>query len=75
MGEQKIAGAAQRRSRGGLLQQGSIQNVALPQNFGDQFAQALCPSVVPCAIAADLVERAAQLSQSKYAAEHWLKRR
>lgn len=75
IGEQKIAGAAQRRSRGGLLQQGSIQHVPLPPDFGDQFAHELCSNVVPSAIAADRVAKAAQLSQSKYAAEHWLKRR
>ena len=75
MGEQKIAGAAQRRSRGGLLQQGSIQNVQLSRDFGDRFARALCSNVVPCVIGAKLLGQAARLSESKYAAEDWLKRR
>src|SRR6266568_1934293 len=38
----KIAGAAQRRTRRGLLQQGSIQNVDLSNEFADQFASELC---------------------------------
>ena len=41
----KIAGAAQRRTRRGLLQQGSIQGVDLATKFADQFASELCSSV------------------------------
>src|SRR5262245_58831652 len=37
----KIAGAAQRRTRRGLLQQGSIQGTELADNLTDQFAHAL----------------------------------
>src|ERR1700716_2090288 len=41
-GEQKIAGAAHRRSRAGLLHQGSIQHRDLPAGFRHDFAQTLC---------------------------------
>src|SRR5256885_7477805 len=41
-GGRKIAGAAQRRTRRGLLQQGSIQNVDLTSEFALHFAKELC---------------------------------
>ena len=37
----KIAGAAQRRTRRGLLQQGSIQGFAMNIDLAERFAQAL----------------------------------
>src|SRR6266699_294623 len=37
----KVAGAAQRRTRAGLLHQGSIRDVDLAEDFGERFAQAL----------------------------------
>ena len=36
----KVAGAAQRRTRRGLLQQGSIQGVSLQPDFAERFAKA-----------------------------------
>lgn len=72
---QKVAGAAQRRSRGGLLQQGSVQNVKLDPKFSEKFAQALSPDAVVCEIGPNLVEKARRLAQSKYATDDWLKRR
>ena len=44
VGERKIAGAAQRRTRAGLLQQGSIQYDKLPTDFRESFAAAICPA-------------------------------
>src|SRR4030095_14949734 len=41
MDGRKIAGAAQRRTRRGLLQQGSIQGTELADNLTEQFAHAL----------------------------------
>ena len=41
MDGRKIAGAAQRRTRRGLLQQGSIQNFAMKTDLAQKFAQAL----------------------------------
>lgn len=75
VGQQKIAGAAQRRSRGGLLQQGSIQNVQLPSDFCERFAEALSANVDRCELDHGLLEKALDLSRSKYGTTSWLRRR
>lgn len=75
IGNRKVAGAAQRRSRGGLLQQGSIQNVQLPADFRRRFTEALSSNVVPYPLDNRTLERAGELAASKYASEKWLKRR
>jgi lipoyl(octanoyl) transferase len=41
----KVAGAAQRRTRGGLIHQGSIQSLELPPDFGLRFASCLAGRV------------------------------
>ena len=41
MDGRKIAGAAQRRTRRGLLQQGSIQGITMKTDLAQKFAQAL----------------------------------
>jgi lipoate-protein ligase A len=70
----KVAGAAQRRSRAGLLQQGSIQNVQLSQTFPDRFAAALCESPENNQIDQTLSKRAQRIADEKYATESWLRR-
>lgn len=72
---QKVAGAAQRRSRRGLLQQGSIQNLSIPADFGEKFSRALSAKVVVGQIDRDLEEQAQQLAEAKYQSESWLQRR
>jgi lipoate-protein ligase A len=72
---QKVAGAAQRRSRRGLLQQGSIQNVDLRSDFGERFAHALATTVVEIDIDASILAEARQLARVKYQSEAWLRRR
>lgn len=71
----KIAGAAQRRTRAGLLHQGSIQltdGEAMPRQ---DLAGALADEVE---IAKDtptrLLEEAKHLAEQKYASETWLGR-
>lgn len=71
----KIAGAAQRRTRAGLLHQGSIQHNALPNGFREAFAAALCPGFVRETFSPELVERARMISARKYATSDWLRRR
>ena len=71
----KIAGAAQRRTRRGLLQQGSIQNIDLGNDFADQFAHELCRERSKQQVADTLLERAQQIAEQKYKAESWLRRR
>ena len=71
----KIAGAAQRRTRAGLLHQGSIQFEALPPSFRDDFALALCRSATAAELPTQLVGRAEQIAAERYATSAWLRRR
>ena len=71
----KIAGAAQRRTRRGLLQQGSIQGVDLNKNFADQVASELCAKCHYKTLDECLVARANQIEEQKYSAASWLHRR
>ena len=72
---QKIAGAAQRRTRRGLLQQGSIQGVELQPNLREQFAEALSTGCRERTIHQEILDRAGELAQQKYAAKTWLRKR
>lgn len=71
----KIAGAAQRRTRRGLLQQGSIQDVDLASDFAERFAHALATEVIEYKIDNRLLERAQEITATKYATDAWLRRR
>jgi len=71
----KVAGAAQRRTRRGLLQQGSIQGIDLTKNFADQFAGELCSKCYPKTLDERLTERAHAIAEQKYSATSWLQRR
>ena len=72
---QKIAGAAHRRTRAGLLHQGSIQCRDLPERFRDDLARILCPRFERKTITADLHVRATAIAAAKYGTAEWLKRR
>jgi lipoate-protein ligase A len=71
----KVAGAAQRRTRAGLLQQGSIQKVNLNNSLADRFANALSPNCGQLKIDAEIFQRARQIALQKYGTENWLRRR
>jgi lipoate-protein ligase A len=71
----KIAGAAHRRSRVGLLHQGSIQVAGLPAKLKEDFAEALCGRFERKTLAPALVARANAIAQTKYATAQWLMRR
>jgi lipoate-protein ligase A len=73
--DRKIAGAAHRRTRSGLLHQGSIQEPNLPDRFRNDLAQILCAGFERKAISPSTLERAEQIAASKYATAEWLKRR
>lgn len=73
--DRKIAGAAHRRTRTGLLHQGSIQQPDLPERFRNDLAQNLCPAFERKAISTAILERATVICESKYAMMEWLKRR
>lgn len=70
----KIAGAAQRRTRSGFLQQGSIQIPDLPRSFRARFAQALAPTIERRDISPAFRARAAELVAQKYGTAAWLRR-
>ena len=71
----KIAGAAHRRTRAGLLHQGSVQHENLPPDFPETFAARLSDRVEQRALPAVLLERAATLAGEKYATAAWLRSR
>jgi lipoate-protein ligase A len=71
----KIAGAAQRRTRSGLLQQGSVQLEKFSAGFAERFARALCPSAQTQSLSNQIMQRADELAQQKYAQRSWLERR
>jgi lipoate-protein ligase A len=74
-GDRKIAGAAHRRTKGGLLHQGSIQEVELPDGFRNDFARELCPGCEMREVSPELVEHATRIAEAKYATNEWLMRR
>jgi lipoate-protein ligase A len=71
----KVAGAAQRRTRAGLLHQGSIQNVDLGNGLTERFAQALSAKCSEREIDNDVLKRACGLAERKYGTEAWLRKR
>jgi len=71
----KIAGAAQRRTRGGLLQQGSIQNLDLPLEFEKNFAAQLSPKCTERTLSESLLGRATKIATERYATAEWMRRR
>ncbi len=71
----KIAGAAHRRSRAGLLHQGSIQLPGLPAKFIDDFAGTLCERFERRTLSPELIARAHTLAHAKYGTTEWLMRR
>jgi len=71
----KVAGAAQRRTRGGLLQQGSVQYVDLENGLAERFAQALSEAHCEKSLDKSLIERAEKIAEQKYGTDSWLRRR
>jgi lipoate-protein ligase A len=70
----KIAGAAQRRTRRGLLQQGSIQGIELWNNLTEQFAHGLSRNCRMQVVDDEILKRARELTQQKYGTENWLRK-
>jgi lipoate-protein ligase A len=70
----KVAGAAQRRTRGGFLHQGSIQLPDLSESFRVRFAEALSERIERAPIALQIREQATVLAEEKYRTDAWLRR-
>ena len=75
MDGRKIAGAAQRRNRRGLLQQGSIQGFTMRTDLAQKFAQSLSANCNQFEINEEVLQRARELAQQKYGTESWLRKR
>jgi len=84
----KVAGAAQRRTRGGLLHQGSIQlaagrvrvaaatgHVDLGNGLAERFAKELSEGRNEKSLSNTLVERAEKIAEQKYNTKNWLQGR
>jgi lipoyl(octanoyl) transferase len=71
----KIAGAAQRRTRGGLLHQGSIQQVELASDFEVHLATELSLDWKGAKIDSKVLDRGREISQCKYSSKRWLFKR
>ena len=70
----KICGGAQRRTRQGVLHQGSLQKVNVPDDFGLRYARALAGDVRHYTLPENQVRRAEELTEKKYATAEWMKR-
>ena len=71
----KIAGAAQRRTRRGLLQQGSIQGITMKTDLAQKFTQVLSTNCSEFEVSEQILQRARELTQQKYGTDSWLKKR
>ena len=72
MNDRKIAGAAQRRTHRGLLQQGSIQGFAMDAGLAQKFAEALSTNRSECRFNELIFQRAQELARTKYGTDSWL---
>ena len=75
MDGRKIAGAAQRRTRRGLLQQGSIQGITMKTDLAQKFAQALSANCSEFEANEEIFRRAREFARQKYGTESWQRRR
>jgi lipoyl(octanoyl) transferase len=75
LSNEKIAGAAIRRNRKGLLFQGSIQRLEVPARFALMLAGALAEHVDSSVVSGLILEQAMQLAKEKYSAAEWNCRR
>jgi lipoate-protein ligase A len=71
----KVAGAAQRRTRWGLLQQGSIQNINIHNELAQRFAGTLSADCCWRELTEKLLQRARELARQKYGSDSWLRKR
>ena len=70
----KVAGAAQRRTRRGLLQQGSIQSIKIESDLTQRFAGTLSADWSRREITEELLQRARELAREKYGTDSWLRK-
>jgi lipoyl(octanoyl) transferase len=73
-GGSKICGGAQRRTKHGLLHQGSIQGIPVPDAFARSLASTLAETVRQFTPTSPIEESAASLAARRYANPAWLNR-
>jgi len=73
-GGHKLAGAAQRRTRHGLLHQGSVQLSSGQDLLRERLANAFSPGVKPRELTPDEFAAAGELAKAKYGSEGWNRR-
>ena len=71
----KIAGAAQRRGRFGLLHQGSVQGITLREDLAERFAASLASEITEMHYTPAIQDEITRLVATRYGTEQWLKRR
>jgi len=71
----KIAGAAHRRTRRGLLHQGSVQNLEKPSDLTTAFAERLAQKCELRKLSETMVRRGSEITMLKYATDAWTRRR
>jgi lipoate-protein ligase A len=69
--ERKFCGGAQRRTKRGVLHQGSIQGVRLPDDAGHALAETMAKETTPYQPPAFLIDQALDLAAAKYASADW----
>src|SRR6266513_2292220 len=73
--DRKVAGAAQRRTGRGLLQQGSIQGIDIGNGLAERFARALSANCCERKVDEEILKLAQKLARQKYGTESWLRKR
>jgi lipoate-protein ligase A len=71
----KVAGAAHRRTRQGLLHQGSIQQVDVSKELAAAFAGRLSGECINQVVETHISHRAEEIARHKYGAASWMHRR
>ncbi len=74
MGGRKVAGAAQRRTKHGLLHQGSIQCLGAGRMIESDLRKAFAAQIHGVPIALETLSQASRLAEEKYASAEWMRR-
>lgn len=74
IGNQKILGGALRIHRSGVLYQGSLQSVSMPEDFPQSLGCALADQTEPWIPTWEYLESARRLSEIKYLSNDWMNR-
>jgi hypothetical protein len=72
--QKKLCGGAQRRTRNGLLHQGSIQNARLSADFAFRLLSLMAAATLPFFPGRVALARAQELLAEKYATSAWLEK-